>query len=58
MEGALTLKNANGQVVEETRIDRVKGVQLDAEAALSLALSNAAEAIEKNHGPALLRGLR
>ena len=58
VEGALTLKNANGQVVEETRIDRVKGVQLDAEAALSLALSNAAEAIEKNHGPALLRGLR
>ncbi len=58
VEGTVSLKNAGGRVVEEIRIDRVKGVQLDAEAALQLALSNAAEALEKNQGPALLQGLQ
>lgn len=57
VEGTLALKNSHGQVVDEVRIDRVKGVQLDAEAALQLALSNAAESIQKNHGRALLLGM-
>lgn len=57
VEGTLALKNGHGQVVDEVRIDRVKGVQLDAEAAMQLALSNAAESIQKNHGRALLLGM-
>ena len=58
LEGTLTLRKADGRLVEETRIDRVKGVQLNPEAALQLALSNAAETVEKKHGRALLDGMR
>ena len=57
IEGTMTLSNRQGEVVEEIQLERVKGVQLDAEAALQLALSNAAEAVRKNHGRTLLRGM-
>lgn len=58
VEGTLTLRREGGQVIEEVRLDRVKGVQLDPRAALQLALSNAAESVEKKHGRILLEGLR
>ena len=57
IEGTMTLSNRQGEVVEEIQLERVKGVQLDAEAALQLALSNAAEAVRKNHGRTQLRGM-
>jgi len=57
VEGTLALKNRQGQIVHEVRIDRVKGVQLDSEAALLIALTNAAESIMKRHGRALLQGI-
>lgn len=56
--GSISLRNATGKLIKEIALDKVKGVQLDPNAALNLALSNAAEAVEKKHAPDLIRSLR
>ena len=58
VEGGMTLRNASGSLVDQIILDRVKGVQLDPAAALSLALSNTAEALKEKHGNSLIRALR
>lgn len=58
VEGGLTLRNAGGNLVDQIVLERVKGVQLDPAAALSLALTNTAEALKEKHGNALIRALR
>lgn len=50
VEGIIAARDANGALVNETRVERTKGVQLNSDAALRLALSNAAESIEKSLG--------
>jgi len=55
--GAISLKTFEGRLLKEVALDRVKGVQLDPQAAFQLALSNAAEAIEKNQGLELIRSI-
>ncbi len=56
--GSIALHNASGNLIRETALEKVKGVQLDPNAAMNLALSNAAEVVEKKHGPDLIRALR
>ena len=50
IEGSVIVRDADGNRVDEERINRTKGVQLSAAAALNLALNNAAESIEKTLG--------
>lgn len=58
IEGSITIRDANGNRVDEIRLDRTKGVQLNSDAAIRLALSNAAETIEKSLGKTLAQRLR
>ena len=58
VEGAIVIRNANGTRIDEFRVDRTKGVQLNPEAALKLALSNTAQAIEKSIGKSVASRLR
>lgn len=58
VQGGLVLRNASGNIIHQAVLDRVKGVQLDPATALTLALSNAAEALREKHGNDLIRALR
>ncbi len=58
IEGSITIRDADGNRVDEIRLDRTKGVQLNSDAAMRLALSNAAEIIEKSLGKSLAQRLR
>jgi hypothetical protein len=58
VEGIALTRDATGARVNETQIDRIKGVQLNAEAALRIALSNLAESIEKSLGKKITDNLR
>ena len=58
VEGSIKVRNASGQIVEEILLDRTKGVQLNPDAALQLALSNTAESIEKSKGKIVADALR
>lgn len=58
IEGFITIRDADGNRVDEIRLDRTKGVQLNSDAAMRLALSNAAETIEKSLGKSVAQRLR
>lgn len=58
VSGSLLLRNASGQLVKEVILQRVKGVQLSADAALQLALSNATKAVEEKHTTTLIKAMR
>ena len=51
-------RNAAGVVTEEIVLDRTKGVQLNPESALRLALSKTAETIEKTVGKKIAAALQ
>lgn len=57
IEGAISIRRPSGQMIHEERIDRIKGVQLNPNAALQVALNNAADAIEKRIGKSLMEKL-
>ena len=58
VEGSIKVRNAEGRIVEEILLDRTKGVQLNPDAALQLALSNTAESIEKSMGKKVADAIR
>lgn len=47
VQGSIAVRDRGGQLRKEVLVERTKGVQLDSDAALRLALSNTAESIEK-----------
>ena len=57
VQGGLVLRNAAGTILHQAVLDRVKGVQLDPNTALNLALSNAAAALREKHGNNLIQAL-
>lgn len=58
VEGALRARDAQGQWVEELALERVKGVQLDTDAALRVALANMGELIDGKLARRLAEALR
>ena len=57
IEGGLIVESQSGQRVHQVVLNRVKGVQLDPNAALNLALSNTAKAIKEKHANELIDAL-
>ncbi|MDB4564012.1 hypothetical protein N9084_01760, partial [Flavobacteriales bacterium] len=58
MNGTVRTRNAAGVVTEEIVLDRTKGVQLNPESAMRLALSKTAETIEKTVGKKIAAALQ
>lgn len=58
MNGTVRTRNAAGVVTEEIVLDRTKGVQLNPESAMRLALSKTAEIIEKTVGKKIAAALQ
>ena len=50
VQGTVQIRRADGSLVSELVLERVKGVQMSPSAALLQAMENAAESVEKNLG--------
>ncbi len=58
VEGAIKVRNQAGRMTQEILLDRSKGVQMNPDAALRLALSNTAESIERSIGEKVTDAIR
>ena len=58
MNGTLRTRNAQGEVTQEIVLDRTKGVHLNPESAMRLALSKTAESLEKTAGKKVAAALQ
>ncbi len=58
INGAIRLRSSEGQLTEEIVLDRSKGVQLNPQSALKVALSKTADSIEKTAGKKIATALQ
>ena len=58
LNGTLRTRNAQGEVTQEIVLDRTKGVHLNPESAMRLALSKTAESLEKTAGKKVAAALQ
>lgn len=58
VDGVIKVRNASGQTTQEVVLERVKGVQLNPESALNLALNKTAESIQRTVGKKITTALQ
>ena len=58
VDGVVKVRNAEGQTIQEVVTERVKGVQLNAQSALNLALNKTAETMERTVGKKIASALK
>ncbi|MCH1582444.1 MAG: LPP20 family lipoprotein [Flavobacteriales bacterium] len=58
VDGVVKVRNAEGQTIQEVVTERVKGVQLNAQSALNLALNKTAKTMERTVGKKIASALK